>query len=159
MLLVAVAGAGFAAAPTDGSAKADGKCPLVDSPLGRVVSGCLGRAMVLHSEINITAEQKAKIHDILKSNRAEIAATVKSVQDKRVALRKAVLSGQADEAQIRAAADDLGKAISDAAVKASKLRSAIAPILTDDQRHLIGKFLVDNDAAIDKFLENAAKGK
>ena len=145
LLLAVVAGVGFAEEPTAVPANVGGKCPLIDSPLGRMVSGCVGRLLVLHSEINITAEQKARIREILVSHRAQIAETVKSVQDKRVALRKAVLSGKADEAQIRAAADELGKAISDAAVKASWLRNAIAPILTKDQCRMIGKFLDEND--------------
>ena len=158
VLVVAVAAVGFAA-PKAGAKKAGGMCPLADTPLGHVISGCIGRLMVLHSEINITPDQKAKIHEILASHRAQIAETVKSVQDKRVVLRNAVLSGKDDEAQIRAAADELGKAISDAAVKASKLRNEIAPVLTEEQQHMIGKFLKENDAAIDKFLEHAAEAK
>jgi Spy/CpxP family protein refolding chaperone len=124
-----------------------------------MVSGCFGRFLVLRSELNLTAEQRTKIRDVLVSHRSQIAQTAKSVHDKRSALRTAVLSGKADETQIRAAADDLGKAIADAAVKASKLRSEVAPILTEDQHNLIGKFLADNDAAIDKFLDNASQGK
>jgi Spy/CpxP family protein refolding chaperone len=156
MLLAAEAAVGLAAEPTKAPVNAGSKCPLAVSPLGRMISGCVGRLLVLHSEINITVEQKAMIHDILVTHRAQIAGTVKSVRDKRVALRKAVLSGKADEAQIRAAADELGKAISDAAVKASLLRNSIAPILTKDQCRMIGKFLDENDAAIDRFLEDAA---
>ncbi|MGO9114250.1 MAG: Spy/CpxP family protein refolding chaperone [Thermoguttaceae bacterium] len=159
VLLATVATVAFAAEPKAEPVKTAGTWSLVGSPLGHVISGCVGRYLVLHSEINITAEQKAKIQEVLMSHRSQIAATVKSVRDKRVVLRKAVLSGKADEAQIRAAADELGKAISDAAVKASKLRNEIVPILTEDQCHLIGKFLNDNDAAIDKFLDDAAKGQ
>ena len=96
---------------------------------------------------------------MLLSHRPQIAETVKSVHDKRVALRNAVLSGKVEETQIRAAADELGKAIGDAAVKASKLRKEIAPILTEDQCHLIGKCLEENDVAINKLLDNAAKDK
>jgi Spy/CpxP family protein refolding chaperone len=124
-----------------------------------MVSGCIGRLLVLRSEVNLTAEQKTKLHDVLKSRRPQIAQTVKSLHEKRVVLRNAVLSGKADEAQIRAAANDLGQAIGDAAVKASKLRGEIAPILTEDQQHLIGKFLAENDAAVSKFLEHAAQAK
>jgi Spy/CpxP family protein refolding chaperone len=154
---VGMTSVGWAAEP--GAAPAGFKCPLADTPLGRMVSGCVGRLLVLRSEMNVTPEQKAKIRDVLVSHKPQIAQTVKSVRDKRVVLRDAVLSGKADEAQIRAAADDLGKAIADAAVKASKLRNEIAPILTEEQRHLIGKFLKDNDEAVNKFLEKAAEGK
>ena len=124
-----------------------------------MISGSIGRLMVLRSELNVTDEQRAQIREVLVSRRPAIAETVKSVRDKRVALRNAVLSGKADEAQIRAAAEELGKAIADAAVKGSKLRNEIAPILTDEQQKLIGKFLAENDAAVDKFLTEAAKAQ
>ena len=127
-------------------------------PLKNVVSGCIGRALVLKSELNITAEQKAKIRDVLVRHKARIAETVKAVGERHVALRNAVLTGK-DEATIRAAADELGKAISDAAVKASKLRNEIEPILTEEQKQAIGKFLAENDAAIGKFLDEVAKSK
>lgn len=79
------------------------------------------------------------------------------MREKRTALRDAVLTGDADEAQIRSAASQLGDAMADAAVKASKLRNEIAPILTEEQQHLIHDFLKENDAAVDKFLQTAAK--
>ena len=158
VLVLAIAVVGIGAAAPSGPL-AGFKCPLADSPLGRVVTGCIGRLLVLRSEMNVTADQKAKIRDVLVSRRPQIAQTVKTLHEKRVMLRNAVLSGKSDEAQIRAAADDLGKAISEAAVKASKLRNEIAPILTEEQQHLIGKFLVENDAAITKFLDQAAQGK
>jgi Spy/CpxP family protein refolding chaperone len=159
VLSVAVVTMG-AAAPPEGSGVASwSRFPLANTPLARTISGCIGRLMVLRSELNVTAQQQAQIRDVLKSHRSQIAVTVQSVREKRTALRDAVLSGKADEAQIRTAANELGSAIADAAVKASKLRNEIAPILTEDQRHMIGKFLKDNDAAVDKFLENAAEAK
>ncbi|MHB8900238.1 MAG: Spy/CpxP family protein refolding chaperone [Thermoguttaceae bacterium] len=136
-----------------------GKCPLANTPVGKMITGCIGRLMVLRSELNVTDEQRAQIGEVLVSRRSAIAETVKSVRDKRVVLRDAVLSGKADEAQIRAAADELGKAIGDAAVKASKLRGEIAPILTQEQREQIRTFFQENDAAVDKFLTQAAQGK
>jgi len=135
------------------------RCPHADSPLGKAISGVIGRLMVLRSEANITDEQKAAIHKLLKDHRSQIAATVKSVRDKRLALRNAVLLGESDDAKIRAAADDLGKAIGDAALKARKLRNQIAPILTKEQQKLIGKCIMENDAAIGEFLNQAIEGK
>jgi Spy/CpxP family protein refolding chaperone len=155
MLVAAIVVMGVAAAPSSGPAAAWAKGQLADTPLARMISGCLGRLLILRSEMNVTAEQKTKIHDVLVSRRPQIAQTVKSLHDRRVALRNAVLSGKADEAQIRAAADELGKAIGDAAVKASKLRNEVAPILSAEQQQLIGKFLAENDAAVNKFLEKA----
>jgi Spy/CpxP family protein refolding chaperone len=136
-----------------------GERRLADTPIGRMISGCIGRLLVLRSQMNVTEEQKAEIREVLATHRPAIAETVKSVRDKRVALRNAVLSGAADEGQIRADADELGKAIADAAVKASKLRNEIAPILTEEQRRLIASFFEENDAAVDKFLTDAAQGR
>jgi Spy/CpxP family protein refolding chaperone len=129
--------------------------PPANTPLGRLISGSLGRLLVLRSELNLSAAQRDQIRTVLVSHKAQIAGTVKSVHDKRVALRNAVLGGKAAETQIRAAADDLGKAITEAAVKASKLRAELAPILTEEQRQQIAQFLVSNDAAVDKFLSQA----
>ena len=64
-----------------------------------------------------------------------------------------------DEKAIRAAADDLGKSIGDAAVLASHIRQQIAPILTDEQKHEIGDFRSQSDAAVDKFFAKMADGQ
>lgn len=154
--LALVTGMAAAYAPTGGNWAMR---PLANTPIGKVISGTFGRLLVLRSEMNVTEEQRAQIREILVAHRPAIAETVKSVRDKRVALRDAVLSGEADEAQIRAAADELGKAIADAAVKGSKLRGEIAPILTEEQRGLIATFFEENDAAVDKFLTTAAERK
>jgi Spy/CpxP family protein refolding chaperone len=110
--------------------------------------------LVLRSELNLTGEQKQQIRDVLQSHRAEIVATVKSVREKRTALRDAVLAGK-DEAEVRAAANALGEVIADTAVKATKLRNQVAPILTEEQRKLIGKHIAAQDEAVAKFLEQA----
>ncbi len=128
-----------------------------NSPLGRLISGNVGRLLVLRSELNITPEQRQKIRAVIMEHRTEIAATVKEVRAKRVALRNAVLSGKADEAAIRTAAHELGEAVADAAVKAAHLRNDLAPILTSEQRAKIKEFLEQRDNAIDSFLEKASQ--
>jgi Spy/CpxP family protein refolding chaperone len=133
--------------------------PLMNTPVARMISGCVGRLMVLRSEMNVSGQQQAAIREVLVARRPQIAQTVRSVREKRLVLRNAVLSGEADEAQIRAAAEELGQAIGDAAVKATRLRNEIAPILSSEQRELIREFLEENDAAVDKFLAQAAEGK
>jgi len=132
--------------------------PLANTPLGRTITGCLGRVFTLRSDLNITDEQRQQIRDVMVSHRAEIASTIKSVRDERVALRDLVRSENAEESEIRTAADALGQAVGDAAVQAAKLREEIAPLLSQDQRAKIDKFLMENDAAINAFLATAAKG-
>ncbi len=126
-----------------------------NSPLGRLIMGNFGRVLVLRSELNVTPEQKEKIHQILKSHKAEAAPIAKSLTEKGRALRKAVLADNSDEAAIRKAADELGKAIGDAAVLASKVGGEVKPVLTQEQRERIGKFLREQDEAKDKFLSGA----
>jgi len=149
----------MAAAPGPGALPGGGPCPLADTPLGRMVSGSIGRLLVLPSEVNLTADQKQQIRDVLVSHRKEIAATVQSVREKRVVLRDAVLSQESNEAAIRTAAGELGTALGDAAVKAAKLKRQIAPILTDEQRQSVRKFLDQQDEAVVKFLEKASSGQ
>jgi len=150
---------GMAASSGDFSPGGWARSRLVNTPLGRLVSGTIGRLLVLRSEMNVSGEQRAKIRQLLMTHRAQIVETVKALRDRRVALRDAVLSGKAGEAQIRAAAAELGKVIGDAAVRASKLRDGIAPILTEEQRELVREFFMENDRAIDRFLTKAASGQ
>lgn len=131
---------------------------LRDTPLGQTISGCIGRLMTLRSDLNVTTEQREKVREVIGNHKAEIASTVKSVRDQRVALRDLARTGTASDAQIKAAADALGQAISDAAVKAVQLHSELAPILDKDQRATVGEFLEKNDAAINAFLEAAITG-
>jgi Spy/CpxP family protein refolding chaperone len=127
-----------------------------NSPLGKMISGNLGRLLTLRSELDVTADQRAQIHEVLKSHRSEIVATVKLLYDARTDLRDVVMTDEADESEIRSAADALGNAIADAAVKRAKLRKEIAPLLTPEQQELVREFMAENDAAVDKFLANAA---
>jgi Spy/CpxP family protein refolding chaperone len=154
MVLAAAGTVGMAANPEVGARR--GRWPGADTPLGRMISGNIGRLLVLRSELNVTPQQREQMRDVLLSHRSEIASTVKSVRDKRVVLRKAILEDGSSEAEIRAAADELGDAIADAAVKAARLRGQLAPILTGDQRAKIADFLAERDMAVDSFLEKVA---
>lgn len=128
---------------------------LAHTPLGRLLSGHLGRLLVLRSEMNVTDEQRQKIKGVVVEHKGEIAKAAKGVWEKRTALRDAVLGGEADEAAIRRAADELGKAIGDAAVLGSKIRGQVAPILTDRQKELIKECRADCQTATEKFFQEA----
>jgi Spy/CpxP family protein refolding chaperone len=134
---------------------------LAGTPLGKFLSGRIGRAMVLRSELDLTPEQTKALRSTIKAHRAEIAQTIAPVAAKRRALRDAVLSDTTDEAAIRSAADDLGKAIGDAAVKAAKLRKVLVEKVkpTPEQVAKIKAFRADNDQAAVEFLEKMAGSK
>ena len=129
------------------------------SPLGRLISGHIGRLLVLHSELNLTDQQKAKIHETVVAKKPEIAKAAKAVWEKRTTLVDAVLADQPDEQAIRKAADDLGKTIGDAAVLASKVAGEVRPALTSEQRELIRKCRLDCRKATATFFQQATKAE
>jgi Spy/CpxP family protein refolding chaperone len=158
--LVAMGGAvGFAAAPDGTATTLPSWRQLADTPVGRLMSGNLGRLLVLRSEMNVTPEQRAEIREVLISRRSQFAATVESVRKKHLVLRDSALADEPDEDKIRAAASELGAAMGDAAVKAAKLRGKLAPILTDEQRELIHQFRQERDESIEEFLTKAITGE
>jgi len=122
-----------------------------DHPLVNLIRGQIGRWMVLRSDLDLSADQKQQIVTIIQAHKAEILQAMQPVSQKRQALRDAITSASPDEAAIRAAADNLGHAIGDAAVLASKLKQQIAPILTDEQRQKISDFRGQSDHAVDDF--------
>ena len=129
-----------------------------DTPLKDFIRGQIGRWMVLRSELKLSPEQKQQLRTTLISHKKAIAQTVESVVVKRQALRDAVLA-EKDEETIRAAASDLGKAIGDAAVKASRLHHELKTKLhlTKEQVAKLKAFRADSDSALLRFLADAQK--
>ena len=102
---------------------------------------------MLRSELNISAEQRKKIAAEIKSHKDEIRPIAKEIFEKRMALRDAVLNKPGDRQAIMAAANDLGKAIGDTAVLASKVIAKVKPVLTSEQQERIKNFRMANDKA------------
>jgi Spy/CpxP family protein refolding chaperone len=127
----------------------------LNGPLGQLISGHIGRLMVLHSELNLTDQQKDKIKEVVAAKKPEIAKVAKGVWERRSVLVDAVLADQPDERAIRKAADDLGKAIGDAAVLASNVAREVKPALNSQQRELMQKCRADCRQATAKFFEKA----
>jgi Spy/CpxP family protein refolding chaperone len=157
--IVCACAVALSAAPAAFNEAGPGQLPGAHTPLGRLISGSLGRLLVLQADLNLTDAQRQEIRTVLVKHRPEIAATVKSVRDCRVELRDAVLRGESDEATIKTAGHKLGDAIADAAVKATKLRNEVAPILTSEQRERIGQFFSEQDGTVNKFLERAVQSQ
>lgn len=151
---VCVAGALMAAAPADSKLGAGmGE----QGPLARLMTGQLGKMLTLRSELNITAEQREKIQAIVKSHKAEIAAVAQPIVEKRRALREAVSVKNPDEKAIRAASDELGKAIGNAAVLGSKVKAEVRAVLTPEQMQKIESFRKQHDQSVDQFLDELGK--
>ncbi|MBI4961673.1 MAG: Spy/CpxP family protein refolding chaperone [Desulfomonile tiedjei] len=134
---------GWAAQPMGGQDPST----LFSSPLARLITGNIGRFLVLRSELNVTPEQRAKIAATVKSHRDEIRPVAKSILEKRSALREAVLATTKNDEAIRKAANDLGKAIGDASVLASKVIGEARTALTPEQIERIHKFRAENNKA------------
>lgn len=88
----------------------------------------------LAKQLDLTADQTAKIKAVLKTHAAEIEAQMTSSSDARKALRDAVVAQPLDENGIRARASDLGRVHGDGAILFARIHAEIDPILTADQR-------------------------
>lgn len=121
--------------------------------LAKLVTGHIGRLLVLRSELNVTTDQKAQIREVVVGYKDRIAPVVKSLKEKRRALRDAVRAETPDEMTIRNAADELGKAIGEAAVLASAVVGQTREFMTDEQRSRIQQFIQANDQSQDGFFK------
>jgi Spy/CpxP family protein refolding chaperone len=126
-------------------------------PLRLFLSGQLGRLLTLRSELNLTADQREQIRQIIQSRRVEIANALRPIVEKRRALRDAVMADTTDEQAIRAAAGNLATSIGDAAVLAAKVRSEVAKVLTPEQLATVTAFRKESGQSVDHFLDNMAK--
>jgi len=153
LALVCVALNAWAAEPPDKA----GIETLGQSPLAKLITGNIGRFLVLRSELVITTDQKKKIVEILKSRRDEIRPVAKTILEKRRALQEAVVNKPGDETAIRGAATEMGKAIGDAAVLASKVVAQVKPVLTSQQIERIEKFRADTQKATNDWLDQMGK--
>lgn len=135
------------------SAQALGKGQFGGRPMIKEAAETLGRFLILRSQLNVTPEQQANIRDIVQSHSSEIAPVAKKIVEKNRALRKEVFAEKPDDAAIRAAADQLGKAIGDAAVLAAGIRGETRKVMTPEQIEKIEKFRVYKDRAVDSLLE------
>ena len=128
-------------------------------PLRRFFSGQMGRLLALRSDMNLTEDQRQQIHQIVASHRKEIAAVAKPLVEKHRALRDATLAPNMDEKAIRAAAEDMGKSIGDAAVLAAKIKSEVRKVLKPDQLQKIEEFRKHADQATDEFIQQMSNAQ
>jgi len=123
-------------------------------PLGRLIQANIGRLITLKAELDITDEQHEQLKAIVHAHHDEIAKAVQKLVEKKQALRQAVMAKPADEGAIRAASDELGKAIGDTAVLGSKIIDEARGVLTPEQLELVEESLAEHDKSINKFLKS-----
>jgi len=113
--------------------------------------------MVLQSNLNVTPDQREQLADIMLSHRGEAQPLAQGVVSSAKNLRYKVIAEKPVESEIRAAADELGKAIGDAAVLASKGVGDARTVMTPEQLALIKQFIADEDQAHEKFAAELKK--
>ena len=126
-------------------------------PLQLLISGQIGRLLTLRSELNISADQREQIKQILQFRSFGDCRCLAPVVEKCRVLRDAVAADTSDEQAIRAAANNLASSIGDAAVLTAKVRAEVAKVLTPDQRAKIAEFRRQSDQSIDRFLDKMDK--
>lgn len=155
VVLLAIGTLALASVPAVGAKAGWGDGTFAGTPMGQLIFGRMERAKQLRADLNVTADQRAEIKEVIVAHRREIGTAMKSLRGAKVDLRDLVLTDGSKEADIRAAANALGTEIGNAAVLAAELRDEIAPILTDDQHALIDEFIAANDSEVGQFMKEA----
>lgn len=145
--------------PAIGAEKADRPRPREKATAdGERGGGRMGR---LAGKLELTDAQRDEVKQIIAAHRQEIATVAKPLVDAGRTLKDATKAEPSDEKAIRAAAANVGKALGDAAMVASKVKVEVRAVLTPDQQAKLDE-MGDNlagsvDAIISRLGEAAAK--
>jgi Spy/CpxP family protein refolding chaperone len=107
----------------------------------------------LRADLGVTEEQREEIRGIIEQQKGVMGPAVRAIIDSRRALGEAVIADPPDEAAIRAAAEQLGNAVAEAAVELSYVVPQVREVLTDDQIETLRSFREDRQASVDDFLD------
>lgn len=121
-----------------------------DGPFARMMTGRMGRLLVLKSELGITDDQRSKLKTIGLSHRNELGPALEKVGGTFRGVRDSVLAENGNEEAIRQAAEAHGKAVGDLAVALSKVTKEGREVLTEEQQTQIKNFIAANDVAAEK---------
>jgi Spy/CpxP family protein refolding chaperone len=124
-------------------------------PAASSTTGGLGRRIV--QRLDLTPEQVQDIRTIFGAHKEELTSELDRVQAAHAHLFDTIHAETYDEAAIRAASAQVGKAESDLAVTRGKLVTEIRQVLTPEQRAEAKKMLGDTrsfvEGLIDRFRE------
>lgn len=156
VLSLTAVGAGWeeAAAQPPGMAELRGR--LANTPLGKHVSGTIGRLLVLRSELDVTPQQRTRIRATLLEYRPDIVEVAQGVVQKRRALDETVRAEEVDEKAIRAAAAEFGAVLGDAAIVRAKIVGELRGVMNDEQIEAIKAFREEQQESVDRLLERAS---
>jgi Spy/CpxP family protein refolding chaperone len=105
-------------------------CPFMPG-IGRGAGVC-GVPLRILRQLDLTDEQVEAIQKVFEANKEKAEASRKAIAEATKALHEATVKG--DEAGIREAATNLGKAIGDGAVLRASTITSVKEVLTDEQR-------------------------
>ena len=157
--LAAVGTATERAAAQSPSVVAEACAQIADTPLGKHVIGTIGRVLVLRSELDVTAEQRARIRATVLVHRPEAVEVAQGMLQKWRALGDTVLAEESDEKAIRAAAAEFGATLGDAAVARAKLVREVRGVLSDSQIDAVKEFRAEQLRSVERLLEQVATMK
>jgi hypothetical protein len=109
----------------------------------------------LRANLAVTEEQRESLRAIRAENRGEMLPLVEKVVASRRVLRGAVTAEDASAEQIRAAADALGKAIGDLAVRGSGTVAEAMDVLTPEQQQTLREHRAWREQQVDRLLDEA----
>ena len=103
--------------------------------------------LALRDELNLTEVQKAQLKEVFQAWRPEFRPALQKAGEKKRALGAAIAAEPVDEAAIRAAGAELGQAIGEAAVVASKFVNEARSLLTPEQLQKIAEYRAQKEQA------------
>ncbi len=107
----------------------------------------------LRANLDVTEEQRERIRAIRTKHRDELLPLFEEVVKARRALRKAATAESANEEDIRAAADALGKAMGDLAVRGSSVFAEAKDVLTTEQLEVLRAHRAERELQVDRALD------
>jgi len=125
-------------------------------PLAGFIRQRIARLLTLKDDLALSDQQRQDIRETVLSHRDELVPLVRTLADRRDALRQAVLAEHPDEAAIRSAAEALGQAVGDLAVEISGVVAEVRPLLTAEQLETLREFRLERRAALDELLDRVS---
>jgi Spy/CpxP family protein refolding chaperone len=138
LVVALTSGAGLAYAQEPGPGGPRGRGPGFGP--GRPGSGLALR------ELNLTDAQREQVRQLTQQNRQQMQSLMERMRTAQEARRKAVEAVPFNEAQVRAAMQDLAEVQADLAVSEARLQADIYGLLSADQQQQLQKLRADRQA-------------
>ncbi len=114
------------------------------------------RMRALNSELGLTEAQRAELREIAAPHRGELLSLGRQIRSVRSELQGTILSGEADEAAIRAKAAELAEVMADRAVLAARIAGESRLVFTQEQLEKLKQMRDDRRHAADRWRKHAA---